>query len=457
MKVHYIDREKVSIAFFPDTKRFFRVNNKAKNLIDDMLIGKSKQDIMHTFEISESLYQKYYDNIFKNTFSGNSNSLSRGVENELSRLVIHLTNDCNMRCKYCYANGGNYHSKRDVMDVEILDQILNVFFNRFNIISNVQFFGGEPLMNLPLLEYACHKLSDKAEERNYSIIFGIVTNGTLINSRFIDLVNKYRIQVTLSYDGNPVVNDMMRIMKDQTRSSSIILKNAKRLKDETGQPQTVEVTYNQHHVEQGVSITDCVKHIQTILPNTQVHLVPAGDIGNSDYSISDLHIFSDSIHEIVDQSIKTNGQNVPTYSLAQRIFFALENRDANIPFICDAGLGTLSVSTKGDVYPCFMFTDDQKMCYGNINDSHLFDSEQSITLQKKLSAFSIKDQNLECKDCFIKKLCNGCLGLNSFYSGDPFKLAPPICNMFRTMSEEVLVEYTMLHETQKRELVENYV
>ena len=75
-----------------------------------------------------------------------------------------------MRCKYCYANGGNYHSKRDVMDVEILDQILNVFFNRFNIISNVQFFGGEPLMNLPLLEYACHKLSDKAEERNYSII-----------------------------------------------------------------------------------------------------------------------------------------------------------------------------------------------------------------------------------------------------------------------------------------------
>lgn len=458
MRVHYINRESISVAFFPETKRFFQINEKAKSLIDAILSGTPKKKVMEDFEIEESTYQKYYNNIFDNTLAKNNQIFLQENSNQriLNRLVIHLTNDCNMRCQYCYAHGGNYLSNRDIMAFDTFDQLIHVFFQKFDVIKVVQFFGGEPLMNIPLLQYACEQFELRALERNYTINFGIVTNGTLMDTKFIELVKKYSINVTVSYDGHPLVNDIMRVMEDHTGSSSIILEQAKKLKEETGQPNTIEVTYNQHHVNHGVGILECVQHIQEELPDTYVHLIPAGDIGTSDYAISDLSIFADSIHELAKQNEETNGKNVSMYSLAQRIFFALNNREANVPLICDAGLGTLSVSTKGEVFPCFMFTDDAAMSYGNIADPDLFESTQSRRLQDRLNSFSVKENNQECRDCFIKKLCNGCLGLNSFHSGNPFKLAPPLCDMFRKMTEEALIEHTKIHEKQKG-LVKNHV
>lgn len=451
MNVKYINREGIKIAFFPETKRFFRVNNNACELIDKIINGGAKEVIKERFNISDDEYDRYYSNIFNISSAKSTNSeidvdkntIVTGEKN-LFRLVIHLTNDCNMRCKYCYANGGAYCSKRDIMDKVVLDKLIAKFFKEFYIINNIQFFGGEPLMNYELMEYACKVISKIAISRNYSITFGLVTNGTLIDQRFIDLVKTYNIQVTVSYDGHPIVNDIMRVMEDYSGSSDIILRNTKWLKNETGQPNTIEVTYNRHHIENSVTILDVVRHIHEMIPDTFIHLVPAGGKESCDYAIDDLSIFADSVKEIINIKRSQPNEYLPIYSLAQRIFFALENKNVNIDKICDAGFGTISVSTKGEVYPCFMFTDDKKMSFGNIDDLNLFSSEKMMTLKQRLNAFSIKKNNEKCQRCFIRKLCNGCLGLNSFHSGSPFKLSEDICKMFQDMTEEAIVGYTKL-------------
>lgn len=379
VNVHYVKDKDITVAFFPQTKRFFRVNDKAVQLIDLLIQEKSKDTIIELLNINEKLYFEYRDKIFEAL--GSSDHITECKPNEanriLDRLVVHLTNDCNMRCKYCYANGGNYKSEKDMMSFETFEKILSTFFGEFDIIRRIQFFGGEPLMNLPLLEYACERFNSIAQVGGYDIGFGVVTNGTLIEEKFISLVKKYNISVTLSYDGDYTVNNIMRVMATGKGSSDLIISNGKRLKEETGQPETIEVTYNQHHLTQEVSIMDVVKHIQSVFPNTFVHLVPAGGSEQSGYAIKDLGIFANSIHEIVEQKKYGKTENLPLYSLAQRIFYALENRCVNIPNICDAGIGTMSVSTKGNVYPCFMFTDEETLCYGNIDDSDLFKSPKA--------------------------------------------------------------------------------
>ena len=88
-----------------------------------------------------------------------------------------------------------------------------------------------------------------------------------------------------------------------------------------------------------------------------------------------------------------------------------------------------------------MFTDDEKMRLGNIYDDNLFESDQFKDLMDKLTNFSIKDNNSVCQNCFINTLCNGCLGLNSCRTGNPFELSEEICGMFKQMTDRVLINY----------------
>lgn len=450
MDVHYVENENITVAFFPETKRFFKVNKNAILLINAIISGKEKEQILSDFNISSEDCDIYYNNIYGGITKPTAIITEKSKKRILNRLVIHLTNDCNMRCKYCYANGGNYFSKRSILEKGMMDAIIDCFFKEFEIIEGIQFFGGEPLMNYPMLEYGCKQISKIATLRGYTVNFGIVTNGTLVNDTFINLVNKYNINVTVSYDGNPFVNDIMRIMQDGKGSSDIILRNAKELKKKTGQPTTIEVTYNQFHVDNSVDILDVINHISSELPNTYIHLVPAGGDEKCDYSIKNLKIFSQSITQIL-QRVKMKGENIPNYSLAQRIFWALENRNNDISKICDAGFGTMSVSIMGDVYPCFMFTDNPQLCYGNITNQNLFYSKQYAKIKEQIEMFSNKSKNLECQKCFIKSLCNGCLGLNAFHSGSPFELSKDICQMFRDMTDQALLEYAELQYNTTRE------
>lgn len=223
------------------------------------------------------------------------------------------------------------------------------------------------------------------------------------------------------------------------------------MKKETQEPSTIEVTYNQYHVDQNVTPIDVVKHINKELPNTAIHLIPAGGSESDDFVVKDLGIFAKSVDDMFEAIKETNETEgaiqIPSYSLIERLLNGLSDKSYyGSSVICNAGLGTISVSIKGDVYPCFMFTDDEEMCLGNIFDDKLFDSDKYKKLTDKLNNFSVKDNNSECQNCFINTLCNGCLGLNSCRTGSPFKLSEELCQMFRDMTDRVLVDYVKYSE-----------
>lgn len=452
MRVHLISEQNINIVFFPESKRFFKVNKKALELFKMIQDNEKDESICRALDISLDDLQGYRNKF--DEYAQSETVCNNNLENKqkvLERLVIHVSNSCNLRCIYCYANGGVYHSEEANLSEEMLQLIIKKFYEEFDKILMIQFFGGEPLMNLPLIRSACERIRKIDEERGYVTKFGLVTNGTLINDDFIKLVNEYEIGVTISYDGDVEVNNMLRKYPNGEGASDTIIKNAKKLKQETNFLQTIEVTYTKLHYQNNVTIMDIIKHIKEELPGMPIHLIPAGGNESCTYTLPHYEMFKESVDDIFREN-KDNLFNY-NYSLVERLINALVNKEAFSSVICDAGIGTLSVNVKGEVYPCFMFTDNNDLILGNIKDDNLFHSKAFTSIIQKIKEFSIKEKNPKCQKCFIKKMCNGCLGLNMMHSGDPFVLDNQTCNMFCEMAEKVIINMAKRIDQEKEDKI----
>lgn len=284
-------------------------------------------------------------------------------------------------------------------------------------------------MNMPLIKYVC----EYVRKNNKKTQIGLVTNGTLINQEFIDLVKEYNIAVTVSYDGVPLVNDIMRVTVNGSGTSDKILTNIKWLQNETGQPSTIEVTYNQKHVDHNVTIGDVIHFMREQVGNVTLHITAAGGEKSCDYVLEDRQAFVDSIDDIFD-----NPDKVPlyTYAIAARMMTNVYRKERS-DYLCAAGLNAISVSIDGDIYPCFMFTDDKSLCMGNIYDEDFMEQEKFTRIRKRLIEF--KKENIpECKDCFMQKSCFGCLGINLLETGSVFHPSEESCEMYRQMMEQTI-------------------
>lgn len=458
MNVQFIQDKEINVAYFPNSKRFFIVNDNGQGLIKAVIENKDKECVRKEFNLSENEYIEYKSKIreYSKPISVcqqhlNTNSSNLNI---LNRLVINLSNCCNLRCKYCYANGGNYHSDSSIMTKQLIDDVFAKLYSYYDEIRTVQLFGGEPLMNMDMIEYTCQYIKNRDIENKQNTNIGLVTNGTLIDDRFIELVKKYNIYVTISYDGDPLVNDLLRIDTNGKGTSYEILKNAKQLKASTGQPNTFEVTFNKFHIENNVTILDVIKHINLELPDTYIHLVPAGGGADCEYSLENLHEFVNSVDDIFD-SLTEQGDIKYSYSLVQRFISSLIDKTPGSNVICDAGMGTLSVSINGDIYPCFMFTDLEEVRLGNIYDEDLFTSDRFMDNINRIAEFSIKEKNQNCQKCYIKNMCNGCLGFNHLNSGDIFIMDDRTCDMYRQMAEKVIIRLAkLMNKGENKENVE---
>lgn len=194
-------------------------------------------DIKEIINISKESYEGIVNTIIEcNKISLSNIEIKERNRNKkiLGKLVLNISNKCNLRCRYCYANSGIYKSEEDLMNIEIAKKTLDRFYNHYDGINLVQIFGGEPTKNPNVLKYICDYIMKQNKEGETNTIIGMVTNGTIMNDEIISYIKDYNIQVTISYDGNPIVNDIMRIFPSGGGTSNIILDNIKKLKEITG-------------------------------------------------------------------------------------------------------------------------------------------------------------------------------------------------------------------------------
>lgn len=190
MKVDIIPVEKnKNIIFVPESVDYFLADDATAEVVRHLEEG--YENIKASFP---KLTKEEYEELAENICRENPKRKVDIPNEQLDRLIINISNDCNMRCKYCYANQGTYGENKNMVTLECLKRILDTFFGIFKEIGLIQLFGGEPAMNLDAIEFTGEYLAEK----RYKTQLGMVTNTTLVNEKFISMVKRYNIKVTSS-------------------------------------------------------------------------------------------------------------------------------------------------------------------------------------------------------------------------------------------------------------------
>jgi len=337
VRIHTIDyKDDTSLLYLPDKLKFYLANKKTVKLAELICEGKSLEEVVQIFpDIVPSLYESVH-----NTLKVKNREIKSEVTEEwiryLPRLVIHISNSCNLKCKYCYAHGGNYLSEKGMMSLELLDKILDSFYTIFDKIDAINLFGGEPSLNIPAIERVAKYISDN----NIDTQIGMITNGTLVTDKLASLIAEYNINVTFSVDQKDM-QDILRPYTNDQGTHTRIKANAEKLKKISDQPSHLEVVYTKEHVNRGVSIVDVLKQIRSDFGKLPVHLTPV-QTDDLTYKLEDEDAFMQSVDDVfanADLDVESD------YSFTARIISSLKNKNIRNNF-CPAGFGTVSISVK---------------------------------------------------------------------------------------------------------------
>lgn len=433
--IHTIDiGDGKCIAFFPNSFRFFVVlTEQAEQLaaIAKHIENPSSGEAPYPQNDSYSKAIK----LLKECVESKSWTYDRSV---LPRLVLNISNDCNLRCEYCYASGGNYTGKRQQMTIDTLVSALNSFYNYFDEIESIQLFGGEPTMNIPAIKYVCEYVRRNA----YKTSIGIVTNGTIMPDSLLHLIEEYDIHVTVSVDIDTIHNEARPYVSGKG-SFQNIHRTIGKLKS-IGQPEKFEVTYTQLHTDKGYSIFDVVSALTEQYGINNVHLAPVST-SLEKYQLRNMDSFIGSVDDFL------NGKELKTapYSLLKTMIASLKTKQTN-QYICFAGFGTIAVSSDGKIYPCFYFCENADFEFGSVYDNKGAFAKSIEHMQNKYVQYNRFDKP-ECQDCFAIKVCRGCLGDNYYETGNEYTASENVCNMTRGMLERVLINMARMNNKLKGE------
>lgn len=395
-----------------------------------------------TKEIEETygeLYSLYKQGLLFSSFD--YSAFAHKMKNStIKAMCIHIAHDCNLRCEYCFAAKGDFGHGRKLMDFETgkaaIDFLIEHSKGRRNL--EVDFFGGEPLMNLDVVKNLVQYARSLEEKHNKNFRFTITTNGLALNQDAIDYINKEMSNVVLSIDGRPEVNDRFRVRMDGSGSYDRIVPLYQKLVKERDKDYYVRGTFTKHNLD----FTEDVKHLVS-LGFDQVSIEPVVAEKSLPYALdeSDLPAVFEEYERLAMEIIKAKkegrGYNFFHFMLD------LDGGPCAIKMLrgCGAGSEYIAVTPEGDIYPCHQFVGMSEWKMGNVLERKIDKDTMS----------SFADANLlnkeACKNCWAKYYCSGgCNANNQMYAGDintPHKLS---CEMEKKRLECAIMIKVALSE-----------
>lgn len=351
-------------------------------------------------------------------------------------LTLNVANTCNLCCSYCYAHGGNYNSQNTLMSEDTAIRAVRQFAEYFGELKRIKFFGGEPFLNPKVIRAVCETC---VELRNKGIIkelpdFTTVTNGTIINSELIDLIKMYDIGVTVSYDGNSKMQNILRPFVSGQESNDILLENIKLLQTETAnkQPSSVEVTYTQVHAQEGISVEQCYNNVKHLFGIEDIKITPVSCVPTDKHHLTNI----DSFQNAIISGYHRNPRDIKVVEKAYRLHQILTLKKRSERIFCGAGINRFSVGADGNVYPCYLFTNDSEFCLGNIWDTN-FSLEKYEATRFRLMEYN-RLTSSECNVCWASSFCFGCRGNNRLLTGDADTPSEDFCQMLKDVAENIL-------------------
>ncbi len=332
--------------------------------------------------------------------------------NEVKALCLHVSHDCNLRCKYCFADEGAYHSVRETMSFEVaksaIDFLLENSGNRK--VLEVDFFGGEPLMNFDVVKRTVYYAKAEAEKRGKRFLFTTTTNGLLLDDETIRFFNEEMENVVLSLDGRKEVHDAVRKTVNGKGSFDAVIEKIKKFVRCRGDKHYyVRGTFTAKNLDFSKDVlfladegfdSISVEPVVTDIPELQIREEHLSQIEREYEALCD---------EYVKREAEGKGFHFFHFNIDLEGGPCLSKRVS----ACGAGNEYFSVVPNGDIYPCHQFAGDRKWRMGNVTEGRL---DGDI---RKQFAQSCLFTRKKCGDCFAKFICSGgCNANNYHYNGD---------------------------------------
>jgi uncharacterized protein len=373
----------------------------------------SKEDIIEAYE--EILLLKEQGTLYSSIDEIEKIAASKNINTNLKALCLHVSHDCNLRCEYCFASEGDYNSGRELMkkDVAIkaVDYLVKNSGGRHKI--EIDFFGGEPLMNFDVVEAVVKYGRQIEKEIDKQFYFTITTNGTLLNDHRIDFINKNMDNVVISIDGRKESHDAVRYDCNGKGSYEKIVPLAQKLvAGRKGKRYFVRGTFTAKNKD----FSNDVMHLAD-LGFKEISVEPVvGSGGDLFFKESDIPEIINEYENLATKYIENLSSNSSSFRF-YHFYINLDDGPCLFKRItaCGAGYEYIAVSPDGKLYPCHQFVGQEKFVVGDIYKGI---TNKQLCMELKNNTIFEKEA---CRECWAKLFCSGGCHANSFFTNGTIK------------------------------------
>ena len=389
----------------------------------------SREDIAECYAQVEGL--KAAGKLFApDTFAPMAGQLKQKTAGVVKALCLHIAHTCNLNCSYCFASQGKYHGERAIMSYEVGKRALDFLMEHSGTRRNleVDFFGGEPLMNFQVVKDLVAYARSVEQERGKNFRFTLTTNGVLVDDEVIDWANRECSNVVLSLDGRKEIHDRFRV--DYAGNGSwekIVPKFQRFVEKRGGRDYYMRGTFTHAN-------PDFLKDIQTMLDlgfnELSMEPVVCAKGDPSALTEEDLAIVMDQYEKLAELMLEKDKEGKPFTFYHYMI--DLSGGPCIYKRISGCGSGTeyMAVTPWGDLYPCHQFVGEERFKLGNI-----WDGVTNREVQGEFAACNVY-AHPECRDCWARLYCSGGCAANAYHAtGSVTGVYEDGCKLFRKRME----------------------
>ncbi len=379
----------------------------------------------------------------EDTFEPYAGTLKQKTAGVVKALCLHVAHTCNLNCEYCFASQGKFHGERALMSFEVgkraLDFLVDNSGTRHNL--EVDFFGGEPLMNFDVVKRLVKYARSIEKEKNKNFRFTLTTNGMLIDDDVIEFSNKEMSNVVLSLDGRREIHDKYRVDYSGNGSwEKIVPKFQKFVKERGNKNYYMRGTFTHQN-------PDFLEDIKVMLDLgfTELSMEPVVAKENDPAALTkeDMEIVKEQYEKLAALMLEREKSGKPFtfyhYMLDIKGGPCIYKRISG----CGSGTEYMAVTPWGDLYPCHQFVGDEKYKLGNIYDG----------VKNKEAQQEFADCNLyareECRSCWARLYCSGGCAANAYHkTGSVRGVYEEGCELFKKRME-CAIALAVIRETGK--------
>lgn len=344
-------------------------------------------------------------------------NIENKIKPAIKAMCLNMTHDCNLRCEYCFASQGTYNGEKGMLSFETGKKAIGLLVKSSGKRRNleVDFFGGEPLMNFETIKNLVEYSRSIEKDNNKHFRFTITTNGVLLDTEKIDYINENMDNVVLSIDGRKSVNDRMRKTINSKGSYDIIINNFKNFVNKRkDKDYFARGTYTSNNLD----FSEDVKHLRN-LGFDKISVEPVVAKPEEKYALKEEHIdiLKEEYEKLAELYIESNSNKDKKF---QFFHFNIDldggpcvyKRSAG----CGAGTEYVAVTPNGDIYPCHQFVGQEEFIIGNVNEGI---TNEKVTC--KFKNISVNEKQ-KCKDCWAKYYCSGGCHANAYNFNKDFNI-----------------------------------